>query len=167
MRAWRVVVGWELVLLVGAVALGIALRGSTGLTREIATAAAAAIENASPAEHHAHGHDITGGDRVICGVHVFGYEPATARTVAAVTTVYGYYFCAIGAPGTPYSQSSRSDGPVVVHFGSAPSVTIAAPGDGYADRVRAMMPDPYESQCFHGLPDSSVAAAVKSRYESP
>jgi hypothetical protein len=167
MRAWRVVVGWELVGLVAVLAIGIPLRGSTGLTTEIAKAAAAAIENASPAEHHAHGHEVTGGDRVICGVHVFGYEPAAASRLEAVTTVYGYYFCAIGAPGTPYNESSRSDGPVVVHFGPIPTVTIAAPGDGYAERVRAMMPDPYEAQCFHGLPDSRVAAAVKSRYESP
>ena len=45
------------------------------------------------------------------------------------------------------------------------SVQIAQHGQGYPDRVRAMMPDQYEQQCFNGLPDGSVAGDVKRRYE--
>lgn len=117
--------------------------------------AAAVIEQASPAEHHDHGHEVTASDRMFCGVAVFGVRGET---------VYGYYFCALGRPGLPYLESSRVDGPVVVTLGPTPSARIAPPGAGYAEAVRAMMPDEYEWRCFAGLPDPDVAAEVRRRY---
>jgi hypothetical protein len=138
--------------------------GPASLQQQIAARAAAIIENETPAEHHAHGHEVTGNDKVICGVALFGTEPAEVKTVDEVQVVYGYYFCAIGSPGVIYMESSRSDGPVVVHFGANPTVTIAQSGQGYADRVRAMMPDQYEDRCFRGLPDPTVAQRVQDRY---
>lgn len=137
-----------------------------GLRAQVAQRAAQVIEQASPAEHHDHGHDFTAADRVFCGVDVFGTDPASATAVADVRTVYGYFFCAAGTPGVPYGESSRADGPVVVTLTGTPRALIAQSGDGYADRVRAMMPDQYEDRCFHGLPDASVAAAVRDRYQS-
>jgi hypothetical protein len=134
------------------------------LRSQVAAKAAAIIENETPAEHHSHGHEVTGDDKVICGVALFGTDPPQAPTVSDVTVVYGYYFCAIGSPGVIYMESSRSDGPVVVRFGANPTVTIAQSGAGYADRVRAMMPDQYENLCFRGLPDPAVADAVRDRY---
>jgi hypothetical protein len=158
---------WSELLGLGVVVLvGLALVSSTAsdVNAAAADAAARAIELSSPAEHHDHGHEFTGGDKAFCGVHVFGLEPASARTIAEVRTVYGYYFCAIGRPGLGYLDSNRADGPVVVRLGAQPTVLIAAPGTGYADRVRAMMPDEYEEQCFHGLPNDAIAVDVKSRY---
>lgn len=157
---------WELALVAGIVLVALPFLGSfsSGLNAEAAAAASAAIEKVSPAEHHNHGHEVTAEDTVICGVHVFGFEPTTASAVAEIETVYGYYFCAVGQPGTRYEDSGRSDGPVVVRLGPHPVVSIAAPGAGYPERVRAMMPDRYESQCFAGLPDHSVAAGVKERF---
>ena len=122
---------------------------------EIAQRAAAVIEQESPAQHLAHGHDVSPEDRLFCGVDVFGVRGQT---------VYGYYFCALGHPGVPYLESSRIDGPVVVTLGPVPAAQIAPPGAGYADAVRAMMPDEYEQFCFRGLPDPNVAAGVKARY---
>lgn len=129
-------------------------------------AAARLLEQVSPAEHHDHGHEVGTEDRVYCGVAVFGVDPAAARDVDDVQTVYGYYFCAVGRPGLPYLSSSRADGPIVAHLADPPSVQIAAPGVGYEDRVRAMMPDQYEELCFSGLPDPAVAEEVKRRYEA-
>jgi hypothetical protein len=135
------------------------------LRAEVAAHAARAIEQASPAEHHDHGHAVGAGDRVVCGVDVFGTDPRNPGGLGEVRAVYGYYFCAVGEPGTPYDQSSRADGPVVVTLaGAAPTVTIARSGAGYADRVRAMMPDEYEQFCFGGLRDDAIAAAVRSRF---
>jgi hypothetical protein len=114
--------------------------GPASLQQQIAARAAAIIENETPAEHHAHGHEVTGNDKVICGVALFGTEPAEVKTVDEVQVVYGYYFCAIGSPGVIYMESSRSD------------------------RVRAMMPDQYEDRCFRGLPDPTVAQRVQDRY---
>jgi hypothetical protein len=54
----------------------------------------------------------------------------------------------------------------VVTLVPVPRAQIPQSGVGYADRVRAIMPDQYEDRCFHGLPDASVAAAVRDRYES-
>ena len=113
------------------------------------------IEQAPLAEHQAHGHEVTAGDRMFCGVDVFGVRGET---------VYGYYFCALGHPGLPYLESSRVDGPVVITLGATPSARIVPPGAGYAEAVRAMMPDEYEHLCFSGLPDPSVAAEVRQRY---
>jgi hypothetical protein len=133
--------------------LGVALGGSGG--DETGRLAASVIEQASPAAHHDHGHEVAEGDRVFCGVDVFGVRGET---------VYGYYFCAMGHAGVPYLESSRVDGPVVVTLGATPSAEIAPPGAGYAAKVRAMMPDEYEWRCFGGLPDPSVASEVQRRY---
>jgi hypothetical protein len=121
----------------------------------LALRAAEVIEQTSPAAHLAHGHEVSDGDQAFCGVDVFGSDG---------DTVYGYYFCAMGHAGVPYLESMRFDGPVVVHLGAAPTAWIAPPGAGYAEAVRAMMPDRYEPLCFSGLPDPDVAAKVRERY---
>ncbi len=124
-------------------------------TDAIARQAAAVIEQSSPTEHAAHGHEVSADDQIFCGMHVFGVRGQT---------VYGYYFCALGRRGVPYLESSRIDGPVVVTLGPTPSASIAPPGEGYRETVKAMMPDEYEQYCFSGLPDPSVAAEVRARY---
>lgn len=143
-----------------------ATAGQSGLHAEAAARGSRLLESASPAEHHDHGHEVTAADQVFCGIDVFGTDPPTATIVDEVRTVYGYYFCAVGRPGVPYLMSSRSDGPVVVSFVDPPAITIALSGAGYQERVRAIMPDQYEQFCFNGLPDSTVAADVKRRYEA-
>jgi hypothetical protein len=163
-RGWWLVPEFSALALLAVVALPF-LGASASAASEVARRAADVIEQASPAEHHQHGHEVTAGERIFCGVYVFGTDPPGVA-VANVRTVYGYYFCALGAPGTPYNESSRFDGPVVVTLTGTPSALIAQSGAGYNERVRAMMPDQYESRCFRGLPDSSVAADVRRRYES-
>jgi hypothetical protein len=134
------------------------------IEREVGLRAATVIEASSPAEHRDHGHEVGGEDHVVCGVDIFGTEPREPKNADEVTVAYGYYFCAVGPDGMPYLDSSRSDGPVVVRFSTPPVVQIARHGEGYEDRVRAMMPDEYEPLCFGGLRDDSVAADVRKRY---
>jgi hypothetical protein len=163
-RGWWLVPEVAVLVVLALVAFAAPATGAPD--RAVANLAARAIENAPLGEHHAHGHVLTTDDRMFCGVDVFGTEPPNAP-VDQVWTVYGYYFCAAGAPGIPYSRSSRSDGPVVVtQLGVAPLVLIARSGAGYADRVRAMMPDEYEQWCFTGLRDDAVAGEVRRRYEA-
>jgi hypothetical protein len=131
---------------------------------EIAKRATTLIELSTPAEHHNHGHTVTGADHVVCGLDVFGTEPRDPAGVDDVRVVYGYYFCAIGPDGTPYLDSSRSDGPVVVTLKPVPNVAIPRHGAGYEQRVRDVMPDEYEPLCFGGLRDPSVAAEVRRRF---
>jgi hypothetical protein len=137
-----------------------------GLYDLAAERAARTLEQASPTEHHDHGHDVGADDRVYCGVMVFGLEPPSAAAIDEVRVIYGYYFCAVGRPGVSYLDSSRSDGPIVVRLANPATVQIVAPGADYQARVRAMMPDQYEERCFGGLPDPAVAENVKRRYES-
>jgi hypothetical protein len=139
--------------------------GQSGLHAQAAERGARLLEQASPAQHHDHGHTVTGEDTILCGIDVFGVDPPSATIVDEVQTVYGYYFCAVGRSGVTYLDSSRSDGCIVVHLQAAASIQIAQHGQGYPDRVRAMMPDQYEQYCFNGLPDGSVAGDVKRRYE--
>lgn len=167
-RGWWVlpeVVAFAVLAVLAVPYLG-ARSGQSGIHAQAAERGSRILEQATPAEHHNHGHEVTTGDRIFCGIDVFGVDPPTAIVIDDVTTVYGYYFCAVGRPGLEYMQSSRSDGPIVVNLVGTPSVTIAASGQGYQDRVRAMMPDQYEQYCFNGLPDGTVAAEVRGRYEA-
>jgi hypothetical protein len=134
------------------------------LKQEVGQRAARVIEASSPEEHRGHGHEVATADHVVCGVDVYGTEPREPEGPDGVQTVYGYYFCAVGPDGTPYLDSSRMDGPVVVRFSDPPVVQIARHGAGYEDRVRAMMPDEYEPLCFGGLRNDAVAADVRSRF---
>jgi hypothetical protein len=168
----RVRRGWWLIPEIAAFALLVTLAvpflafggGQSGLHAAAAERASRLLEVSSPAEHHIHGHLVAGDDTVLCGIDVFGFDPPGATIIDDVQTVYGYYFCAVGRPGVPYLESDRSDGPIVVDLRTQ-SIQIAQHGQGYQDRVRAMMPDQYEQYCFNGLPDDSVAGDVRRRYE--
>jgi hypothetical protein len=167
-RSWWLAPEFAAVLsLLVLLASGVTQRGGDGGLHGVAAERAArALEQASPAEHHDHGHDVGAEDRVYCGVAVFGVDPPSAAVIDEVRTVYGYYFCAVGRPGVSYMDSSRSDGPIVVSLAGSPTIQIVSPGADYQERVRAMMPDQYEERCFGGLPDPSVAQEVMRRYEA-
>jgi hypothetical protein len=163
-RAWWL--GVELAVFAALAVLAVPSLATLGsdVRDQAAERAAGLIQQLSPAQHHDHGHTVTGNDNVVCGVDVFGTEPRAPASVDDVRTVYGYYFCAIGPDGTPYDGSSRSDGPVVVTLRPVPSVRIPGQGAGYEQRVRDLMPDEYEPLCFGGLRDQSVALDVRRRY---
>jgi hypothetical protein len=163
--------GWwlapELAAFAALLVLTIPFLSSTAGTRikqEVGQRAARLIEASTPEEHRGHGHDVESADHVVCGVDVFGTEPGDAEGADDVRLVYGYYFCAVGPDGTPYLESSRMDGPVVVRFTDPPVIQIARHGQGYEERVRAMMPDEYEPLCFGGLRNDAVAADVRGRF---
>jgi hypothetical protein len=164
-RTWWLVP--ELVALVALLVLAIPYLSTAPGERfksEVGHRAARLIEGSSLEEHQDHGHAVAAEDHVVCGVDVFGTEPAGVNNADEVTVVYGYYFCAVGPTGRPYLESSRMDGPVVVTLLGAPSVRIARHGQGYEARVRDMMPDQYEPLCFGGLRNDTVAADVRRRF---
>jgi hypothetical protein len=53
------------------------------------------LEQADPGQHHHAGHGAPQATGVICGVRVYGYEPAEATALADVRTVYGFHLCGI------------------------------------------------------------------------
>ncbi|MDI1462371.1 hypothetical protein QEZ54_15480 [Catellatospora sp. KI3] len=123
------------------------------------------LELSTPAEHHDHGHEVKADDRVICTAETMGYEPVDARTVAEVRRVYAYYLCAAGSPGQPWDFASRISGPVAVDLTEPPVVRIAQAGQGYPDRVRALLPDRYEARAFNGFVNHDLPKRVLERYE--
>ncbi len=134
------------------------------LLAELGTRIVLTLEQASPAQHHDHGHDITAGEKVVCTAEVFGHDPAGARRVADVQWAYAYYLCAAAPPGTPWEQAARISGPVAVSLTNPPVVRIAEAGLGYPDRVRAIIPARYLDRTA-GFTDSARPAALRSRYE--
>jgi hypothetical protein len=126
----------------------------------------AALESASPAEHHDHGHDITAEDRVACVAEVYGTDPPDAATVAQARTVYAQYFCAAGPPGTRFELSAFSSGPCAVRLSNPPVVVIPRSGMGYPERVRELVPDRYEEQALKGFQDPSVPDALRPKFEA-
>jgi hypothetical protein len=169
--AQRAKQGWwlgpELAVLAALLVLsipGLSTASGDRIKQEVGSRAAKVIEASSPAEHIDHGHAVGGDDHVVCGVDIFGTEPREAKTADEVTVAYGYYFCAVGPTGMAYLDSSRSDGPIVVRFSTPPVAQIARHGEGYEQRVRAMMPDEYEPLCFGGLRNDAVAADVRNRF---
>ena len=123
------------------------------------------LEQASPAEHHDHGHEVTAEDTILCGIDVFGVDPPSATIVDEVQTVYGYYFCAVGRPGLPYLESSRTDGPVVVTLrprrpSRSPS-TAGLPGAGPGDDA-----GPVRAALLQRAARRPVADDVKRRYKA-
>jgi hypothetical protein len=123
----------------------------------------AALEQASPTEHHDHGHAVAADDRVACVAEVLGSDPPDAKRVADVDTVYAQYLCASGVPGTAFELSARNSGPVVVRLSDPPAVLVPH-GPGYADQVRTMLPDQYEEQAFAGFRDPAVPDGLRPRY---
>ncbi|MEV4410728.1 hypothetical protein [Catellatospora sp. NPDC049609] len=134
------------------------------LDQVLAERVSAILTASSPAEHHAHGHDVAAEDTVLCTAETMGTEPAGATRVADVRVVYAYFFCAAGEPGQPWDFAARISGPVVVELTEPPAVRIAEAGLGYQDRVRAMLPDRYEDWAFSGFRDKELPTALQRRY---
>lgn|GEM_PF-1086396 len=126
----------------------------------------AILENASPAEHHDHGHDIGAEDRVACVAEVYGTDPPDARRMDAVRTVYAQYLCAAGPPGTRFELSAFSSGPCAVRLSTPPVVTIPRSGTGYPERVRELLPDQYEEQALKGFRDQAVPDRLRPKFEA-
>lgn len=152
-------------LAIAVLAAGLAYARPVGLQQQLADRVETILERISPAEHHSHGHEVSQEDHIICAAEPFGVEPKTAKRIEEVHTIYAYYLCAAGEPGTEWDFSSRISGPVVVTLTEPPAVRIAESGAGYPDRVRAMIPDELEAKAFAGFSDPDRPAALRARYE--
>jgi hypothetical protein len=153
----------ELLALALVAVLAVAARPAD-LNDVLAERVSAILAASSPAEHHAHGHDVAAADTVLCTAETMGMEPATATRVEDVRVVYAYFFCAAGEPGQPWDFAARISGPVVVELTEPPRVRIAEAGLGYPDRVKAMLPDQYEDWAFSGFRDKALPTALQQRY---
>lgn len=153
-----------LAVIVLAALLPTGVGGPRDARAELGRQVAVLLEQASPAEHHDHGHEVTAEDKVFCEAEVIGTDPPGTADTGEVRTVYANYFCAAGRPGMDYEYSSRASGPVVVQLRQPPLVQVPAAGEGYEQRVRELLPDEYEGRALGAALSPEVAGQVKRRY---
>jgi len=149
--------------------------GPSTLNDRLAAQIVTTLEKATPAQHQAHGHhEIASAapegkkpDAVYCTAEVYGFEPATATSTDEVTKVYGYYLCAVQEEGRPWDYAPKLVGPIVYEPRTdPPGVHVIEGGDGYPDRLRALLPAEYHQRAAVGFSSGANIAGVRSRYNA-
>jgi hypothetical protein len=134
------------------------------LRTEVAARLVSALEAATPAEHHNHGHEVTTGGRVVCAVDAFGVDPPSAATVDQVGTVYALHLCAVAEPGRSWDMSVRYSGPLAANLGDPPAITVVQPGAGYPERVHTLIPQRFWTRATGPFLDDAALADLRRRF---
>src|SRR5262245_59852297 len=124
---------WVAVVLLAVTAGAVALFDPAGseaepadLQGQIVTRMRTTLEQADPGQHNHAGHHgqqaATGAAKpsVICGVHVYGYEPAEVTALADVRTVYGFHMCGVAEQKRPWDVAVKLAGPVIMDMSTEP-----------------------------------------------
>ncbi|MEV4500242.1 hypothetical protein AB0J84_31695, partial [Micromonospora arborensis] len=96
------------------------------LQGQIMTRMRTALEQADPGQHNHAGHGVQQvateekKPPVICGVRVYGYEPAEATALADVQTVYGFHLCGVAEQKRPWDVAVKLAGPVIMDMSTEP-----------------------------------------------
>ncbi|MEU4398101.1 hypothetical protein [Micromonospora orduensis] len=133
------------------------------------------LEQADPGQHNHAGHGTqqvaTEGKKppVICGVRVYGYEPAEVTALADVRTVYGFHLCGVAEPKRPWDVAVKLAGPVIMDMTTEPpgiQVVEATADVRFVDRLREMFPDRYEELALKEALTESEMADQRRRYDA-
>ncbi|ROT32881.1 hypothetical protein [Micromonospora sp. HM5-17] len=134
------------------------------------------LEQSDPTahQHHEHhpatSHTPEGGKApVVCGVHVYGFEPANATVLAEVKTVYGFHLCGVAEQKRPWDWAVKLAGPLIMDLSTDPpgiQVVEATAEVRFIDRLREMFPDPYEEQATKEALSESEMADLRRRYDA-
>ncbi|GAA4914525.1 hypothetical protein HD597_010629 [Nonomuraea thailandensis] len=155
-----------IVTLAGVVLAGVtffvARQPSSTLNDELAAQVTLILEQASPGEHHAHGHSFESG--VVCAVEPFGTEPPNAASLIEVRWVYARHMCAITGESPDWAASVRASGPIAVKIDIPPEVRVPKAGAGYPDRVRQLIPERYHTPAFEEFSDDAAIEAARERF---
>ncbi|GAB2959945.1 hypothetical protein ACFMQL_12035 [Nonomuraea fastidiosa] len=135
---------------------------SSTLNEELAAQVTLILEQASPGEHHAHGHNFESG--VVCAVEPFGTEPPNATSLVEVRWVYARHMCAVTGESPEWASSVRASGPIAVKIGIPPQIKVPEPGPGYPERVKRLIPERYHQQAFEDFQDDSAIDAARERF---
>lgn len=172
---------WVAVILLAASATAVVLVNSAGsdagpadVKSQIMARMRTVLEQADPAQHqhqhHAAQPNAEGGkSSVICGVHVYGFEPTDVTTLADVDLVYGFHLCGIAEPDTPWDWAVKLVGPLIMDLSTNPpgiQVVEATEDTRFIDRLREMFPDPYEEQAQKEALSESEMADLRRRYDA-
>ncbi|MEV4121591.1 hypothetical protein [Micromonospora sp. NPDC049645] len=133
------------------------------------------LEKADPGEHNHAGRGVQQAGTqqqkpaVICGVHVYGYEPAEVTTLAEVRTVYGYHFCGVAEQKRPWDVAVKLVGPLIMDMSTDPpgiQVVEATADVRYVDRLRQMFPAKYAELALKEALSESEMADQRRRYDA-
>ncbi|MEH1098336.1 hypothetical protein [Micromonospora sp. CPCC 205561] len=144
----------------------------TGITARMRST----LEQVDPAQHHHAGHHAPhaateGGAKpaVICGVRVYGHEPAEATALADVRTVYGFHLCGIAEQKRPWDWAVKLVGPVIMDMSTDPPgirVVEASADVAFVDRLREMFPQQYVEQAREEALTGPEMADLRRRYDA-
>jgi len=161
---------------VGVVALVNPAGSAADLPGQITTRMRTTLEQADPGQHNHAGHNVqqvaTGeaaNPAVICGIRVYGYEPAEATALADVRTVYGFHLCGVAERKRPWDVAVKLAGAVIVDMSTRPpgiQVVEATATVRYVDRLREMFPDKYAELALKEALSDSEMADLRRRYDA-
>ncbi|GAB4106179.1 hypothetical protein AB0C50_19095 [Micromonospora taraxaci] len=133
------------------------------------------LERVDPGQHNHAGHSaqqVTAGEEkppVICGVRVYGYEPAEVTTLADVQTVYGFHLCGVAERKRPWDVAVKLAGPVIMDMSSDPpgiQVVEATEDVRFIDRLRQMFPPKYATVAQEEALTAAEMADQRRRYDA-
>jgi hypothetical protein len=136
------------------------------LRSEVAARLVKALEDATRAEHHNHGHEVATGGTVVCAVDPFGLDPPGATAIDQVGTVYALHLCAVAESGRTWDMSVRYSGPLAANLGDPPVVTVVQPGAGYPERVHSLIPQRYWPRATGPFRDDAALADLRRRFDA-
>ena len=157
----------------GAVALVTSESEPADLRSQIMTGMRTTLEQAGPGQHQHAAHqpatEAQAKSPVICGVRVYGYEPAEVTTLADVRTVYGFHLCGVAERNVPWDVAVKLAGPVILDMSTQPpgvQVVEATADVRFVDRLRDMFPDKYAQLALKEALAAPEMADLRRRYDA-
>ena len=144
------------------------------LRTQVITRMRTTFEQSDPELHNHSGHTTqqttTGkAPAVICGIRVYGYEPAGATVLADVRTVYAFHLCGVAEPKRPWDVADKLAGPAIVDLSTDPPgirVVEATAEVKFVDRLREMFPDEYAQVALKEALSEAEMADLRRRYDA-
>ncbi|MDO3703233.1 hypothetical protein Q3W71_16290 [Micromonospora sp. C28SCA-DRY-2] len=170
-------------LILAVTAGAVVVTGSAGseaeppdLQTQIMTRMRTTLEQADPGQHNHAGHNAqqsAGAEQarptVICGVRVYGYEPAEVTALADVRTVYGFHLCGVAEQKRPWDWAVKLAGPVIMDMSKEPpgiQVVEATADVMFVDRLREMFPERYAELALKEALAEPEMADLRRRYDA-
>ena len=157
----------------GAFALSEPGPASADVRAQIETRMRTVLEEADPGQHQHAGHAVpsSGGAEkpaVVCGVRVYGHEPASAGSLDEVRTVYGFHMCGVAESQRPWDVAVKLAGPLILDMTTDPpgiEVVEATAEVKYVDRVWQMFPPRYAEVALAEALSPDQMADLRERYD--
>ncbi|MGC4879728.1 hypothetical protein ACLQ26_26110 [Micromonospora sp. DT43] len=132
------------------------------------------LEQADPGQHNHAGHSAQPGATaekppVICGIRVYGYEPADATALADVQKVYGFHLCGVAEQKRPWDVAVKLAGPLIMDMSTNPpgiQVVEATADVRFVDRLREMFPAKYATLAQEEALTPAEMADQRRRYDA-